>query len=89
MLQKLLLQTIGAMTGAGLLGMIAVYLICGDIEGQYVGFGSVFTPQRPTREGPAISPAERDGMRNKILAGGCAGVLIGLGRPVWSSRQRT
>ena len=33
MLQKLLLQTIGAMTGAGLLGMIAVYLICGDIEG--------------------------------------------------------
>lgn len=89
MLQKLLLQTIGAMTGAGLLGMIAVYLTCGEIEGRYVGFGTVFSPQRPAWEGPAVSPAERDGLRNKILAGGCAGVLIGLSLPVWSSRQKT
>ena len=89
MLQKLLIQTLGAMAGAALLGMLLVYLACGEIEGQYVGFGTVFSPQRPAREGPAISPAEREGLRNKILAGGCAGVLIGLGRPVWSSRQRT
>ena len=88
MLQKRLIQTLGAMAGIGLLGMIAAYLICGAIDGRLSGVGSVFTG-RPTPADASLSPAERDGLRNKILAGGCAGVLIGLGRPVWSTRQRT
>lgn len=89
MLQKLLIQTLGAMAGAGLLGMLLVYLACGEIEGQYVGFGSVLPLCRPARADTALSPAERDDLRNKILAGGCAGVLIGLGMPVWSLRRRS
>ena len=89
MLQKLLLRTIGTMAGAGLLGMFAAYLICGEIESQYVGFGSVFAPSRPMPEGTSISQAEWEGLRNKILAGGCAGVLLGLGTPAWSARSKT
>ena len=88
MLQKILLQTLGAMAGAGWLGMIAVYLICGRIDGHYVGFRSVLSPQRPIPECAALSQIETDGLRNKILAGGCAGVLLGLGQPVWSTRQK-
>ena len=88
MLQKLLIQTLGAMAGIGLLGMIAAYLICGAIDGRLSGVGSAF-PGRPTPADASLSPAERDGLRNKILAGGCAGVLIGLGMPVWSLRRKT
>ena len=87
MLQKRLIQTLGAMAGIGLLGMLLVYLACGKIEGQHVGFGSVFSRCRPAPADAAISPAARDALRNKILAGGCAGVLIGLGMPVWSLRR--
>ena len=89
MLQKLLIQTLGAMAGIGLLGMLLAYLACGAIEDRYVGFDSIFFPPRPAREGPSLSPSERDGLRNTILAGGCAGVLIGLGMPVWSLRRKT
>ena len=88
MLQKILFQTLGAMATAGWLGMIAVYLICGKIDGDYVGFRSVLSPQRPIPECASLSPAETSGLRNKILAGGCAGVLLGLGLPAWSSRQK-
>ena len=88
MLQKLLIQTLGAMAGAALLGMLLVYLACGEIEGQYVGFGSVFSRCRPAPADSAFSSAERDDLRNKILAGGCAGVLIGLSMPVWPSRHK-
>ena len=87
MLQKLLIQTLGAMAGIGLLGMIAAYLICGAIDGRLSGVGSAFTG-RPTPADASLSPAERDGLRNKILAGGCAGVLLGLGLPAWSSRPK-
>ena len=76
------------MAGAGWLGMIAVYLICGKTEGRYVGFSSVLSPNRPIPECAALSPAETSGLRNKILAGGCAGVLLGLGLPAWSSRKK-
>ena len=88
MLQKLLIQMIGAMAGAGWLGMIAVYLICGKIEGHYVGFSSVLSPNRPIPECAFLSQAETSGLRNKILAGGCAGVLFGLGMPVWPTRHK-
>ena len=88
MLQKRLFQTIGAMAGAGWLGMIAVYLICGRIEGHYVGFRSVLSPDRPIPECAAWAQAETSGLRNKILAGGCAGVLFGLGLPTWSTRLK-
>ena len=76
------------MAGAGWLGMIAVYLICGKIEGHYVGFNSVLSPNRPIPESSSLSQAETSGLRNKILAGGCAGVLLGLGLPAWSSRKK-
>ena len=88
MLQKRLAQMIVAMAGIGLLGMIAAYLICGKIDGDYVGFGSVFSPERPMAEDSFISQAEVDGIRNKVFAGGCAGILIGLSLPVWPLRRK-
>lgn len=81
MLQKLLVRMFGAMVAIGLLGILAAYSICGKIDGDYVGFRSVLFPELSTPDDAAESQAEMDGIRMKIMAGGCAGVLIGLGLP--------
>mgnify|MGYP003590354535 CR=1 FL=1 len=86
MLQKKLVQIISAMAVAGLLGMIAVYLVCGKIDGDFVGFCAIFSPGQPAPENVPHSLAAMDGLRNKILAGGVAGVLFGLVAPVLSLR---
>lgn len=88
MLQKRLAQTIAAMAGAGCLGMLVAFLICGKIEDRYVDFGSVLSFRREMPESSSITQAERDGIRNKIYAGGCAGILIGLSLPVWPLRRK-
>ncbi|MGD9780582.1 MAG: hypothetical protein AB7V14_00355 [Kiritimatiellia bacterium] len=88
MLQRKLALMIAAMAGAGLLGMIAVYLICGTVSGDRVGLGAVFCPSRPALEDAGKPPAEIDGVRNKILAGGCTGIWIGLAFAAFAARPR-
>lgn len=81
MLEKKLIQTISAMAGAGLMGMFAAYLIYGKIGGDYISIETLFSPGNNILESAAQSLSEIEAMRNKILAGGVAGVLIGLFAP--------
>lgn len=85
MLQKKLMQIIGAMVGAGLLGMIVAYLIYGKIAGDYLSLSTIFSTSDNMLESAAQSLAGIDDIRNKILAGGVAGVLTGLIIPVLSA----
>lgn len=84
--QGKLARTIAAMAGAALLGMIAVYWICGKVSGGCVGLGAIFCLNRPALESAA--PANADGIRRKILAGGCTGVWIGLTFSAFAARPR-
>ena len=88
MLQRKLAQMIGAMAGAGLLGMAAAYWICGTAPGGHVGLGALFSPNRPGLESAAPTSAEIDGIRCKILAGGSAGVWIGLAVSACAARRK-
>mgnify|MGYP001765506347 CR=1 FL=1 len=89
MLQKLLVRMFGAMAAIGLLGTLVAYSICGKIDGDYVGFRSVFSSDLSTPDDPSTAQPEMDGIRTKVLAGGCAGILIGLGLPAgFRARKR-
>lgn len=78
MLQRKMMQTLGAMVGVGLLGMIVEYLICGRLAGEYVSLGAIFSPGGDTPKNVALVACGIEAMRIKIFAGGAAGVLMGL-----------
>lgn len=88
MLQRKLALTIAAMAGAGLLGMIVVYWICGKGSGGRVGLGAICCLNRPALESAAPASANADATRNKIFAGGCTGVWIGLAFSAFAARPK-
>ena len=88
MLQKKLIQTIAAIAGAGMLGMLVVYLACGKIDGNYVGPATLFSPEDPVPEAADAERAETGCLCNRILAGGSAGILAGLGTTALLLRRK-
>lgn len=88
MLQKKLIQLIAAIAGAGMLGMLAVYLACGKIDGAYVGPGTLLSPGGPVPEVADAKRARTDCLRNQVLAGGSAGILAGLGTTAFLLRRK-
>ena len=86
MLQKLLLRTIGIMLGAGVLGLLAAHALFGHLDGVRIGFDVLFSglPLPPDLGTPA--PGELEAIRNKVMAGGCIGLVGGL--VVAASRSR-
>ena len=87
MLQKLFMRTIGITTGAGLLGMVIVCLVCARIDGAPLRFGAMLALGRPLPEEAAVDSIEAEKLRDKIFAGGCAGLLIGLAVSAGISRR--
>lgn len=80
-----MIQTISAMCGAGLLGMTVAYLVFGKMGGDYISLSTIFSTGDNMLENAAQSLAGIDAIRNKILAGGVAGVLSGLIIPALST----
>ena len=78
MLQKLLLRTIGMMLGAGLLGLLAAHVFFGHLDGTRIGFDALFSALPPPSEVGTPAPGAIEAARNKVLAGGCIGLVGGL-----------
>ena len=78
MLQKLLLRTIGMMLGAGLLGLLAAHVFFGHLDGTRIGFDALFSALPPPSEVGTPAPGAIEAARNKVLAGGCIGLVCGL-----------
>ena len=78
MLQKLLLRTIGMMLGAGVLGLLAAHILFGHLDGTRIGFDALFSALPPPTEIGAAAPGAIEAIRNKVLAGGCIGLVGGL-----------
>ena len=78
MLQKLLLRTIGLMLGAGLLGLLAAHVFFGHLDGTRIGFDALFSALPPPSEVGTPAPGAIEAVRNKVLAGGCIGLVGGL-----------
>lgn len=87
MLQKILLRTIGAMLGSGFLGMLAVYFACTRGHGPSFCLSALAAPAPIGQETAVSVPVETERLRNKILAGGCAGLLVGLAASAGLSRR--
>ena len=82
MLQRALLRMACVMAGAGLLGMLVAYSICGKIAGEYIGVRRLISPAGNALESADPLLAEVSSARARIFAGGAAGVLIGLAAPI-------
>ena len=78
MLQKLLLRTIVMMLGAGLLGLLAAHVFFGHLDGTRLGFDMLFSGLPPPSEVGTPAPGAIEAVRNKVLAGGCIGLVCGL-----------
>ena len=78
MLQRALVKILATMLGAGLLGMLGAHVLFGQINETSIGFAVLFSSQPPPVEIGAPSPDAIDDARNVVLAGGCAGLLVGL-----------
>jgi hypothetical protein len=78
MLQKLLLRTIGLMLGAGGLGLLAAHALFGHLDGIRIGFDVLFSSLPPPPEIGPRAPGEIEAIRDKVLAGGCIGLVCGL-----------
>ena len=78
MLQKILLRTIGIMLGAGVLGLLAAHVFFGHLDGSRLGFDVLFSALPPGPEFGTPAPEEIEAVRNKVLAGGCIGLVCGL-----------
>ena len=78
MLQKLLLRTIGLMLGAGVLGLLAAHVLFGHLDGTRLGFDVLFSNLPPPPEIGTPAPDAIEAVRNKVLAGGCIGLVCGL-----------
>ena len=78
MLQTLLLRTIAMMLGAGVLGLLAAHVLFGQLDDTRVGFDVLFSAPPPPPETGTPAPGEIEAIRNKVLAGGCIGLVGGL-----------
>ena len=78
MLQRALVKILATMLGAGLLGMLGAHVLFGQINETSVGFAVLFSRRPPPVEIGSPAPEEIDDARNVVLAGGCAGLLVGL-----------
>jgi|GEM_PF-4990063 hypothetical protein len=87
MLQKILLRTIGMMLGAGLLGLLAAHVLFGHLDGIPIGFEVLFANLPLPPEIGTPGPGEIESIRNKVLAGGCIGLVGGLFAAATGSRR--
>lgn len=78
LLQRTLAYTIGLVFIAGLLGMLAAYVLFGHLGGTPVDFNVLFSAAPPLQEVGSPSLDEIEDARNVVLAGGSIGLLLGL-----------
>ena len=78
MLQNIMLRTIGMMLGAGVLGLLVAHVLFGHLDGTRIGFDVLFSALPPPLEVGTPAPGEIESIRNKVLAGGCIGLVGGL-----------
>lgn len=87
MLQKLLLRTIGLMLGAGTFGLLAAHVLFGHLDGVRIGFDVLFSALPPPPEIGTPAPGAIEAIRDKVLAGGCIGLVCGLIAAASSTRR--